>query len=66
MRELSPLQEERLKYQPKLPKVLQNGVNFVSLTKGEATESVANKEEVKALYSIIYKILLNVEKEDIC
>ena len=54
MRELSPLQEERLKYQPKLPKVLRNGVNFVTLTQGAATEAVANKEEVKALFPNCY------------
>ena len=54
MRKLSPLQEERLKYQPKLPKVLKNGVNYISLTKGAATEAVANKEEVKALFPNCY------------
>ena len=54
MRELSPLQIERLKYQPKLPKVLQNGVNFVSMSKGASTQSVANQSEVKALFPNCY------------
>ena len=54
MRKLSPLQEERLKYQPKLPKVLQNGVNFVSMETGANTQSVADQEEVKALFPNCY------------
>ena len=54
MRELSPLQQERLKYQPKLPKVLQNGVNYISVLTGSSTEAVANKEEVKALFPNCY------------
>lgn len=54
MRKLSPLQEERLKYQPKLPKVLQKGVNYISMSKGSATEAVANKDEVKALFPNCY------------
>ncbi len=54
MRELSPLQQERLKYQPKLPKVLQQGVNWVTMTQGASTEAVANKQEVKELFPNCY------------
>ena len=49
MTNLSPLQIERLKYQPKLPASLANGINHLVSQEGSATESVANQEEIKAL-----------------
>ena len=54
MKELSPLQIERLKYQPKLPSSLAQGINSLSVSEGSATESVANQEEIKALFKNTY------------
>ncbi len=54
MREISPLQKERLNYQPKLAGVLANGINNVKLSLGEATASVANQDEIKALFPHVY------------
>ena len=54
MRKISPLQEERLKYQPKLAGALANGINNIKLALGEATEAVGNKEEIKALFQNVY------------
>ena len=54
MKELSPLQIERLKYQPKLPSSLADGINNLSAVEGAATESVANQEEIKALFKNTY------------
>ena len=42
MRTLSPLQIERLKYQPKLPSSLAKGINSLELSEGAATQSVLN------------------------
>ena len=50
MTKLSPLQIERLKYQPKLPSSLQNGVNSLELVEGSATQSVRDQEQIKALF----------------
>ncbi len=54
MTNLSPLQIERLKYQPKLPASLANGINHLTSIEGSATESVANQEEIKALFKNTY------------
>ena len=54
MTKLSPLQIERLKYQPKLPQSLQNGVNSLRMVEGDATESVRDQEQIKALFSNTY------------
>jgi len=54
MKELSPLQIERLKYQPKLPSSLAEGINSLSAVEGAATQSVANQEEIKALFKNTY------------
>ncbi len=54
MTKLSPLQIERLKYQPKLPSSLQSGVNSLEMIEGAATESVANQAEIKNLFSNTY------------
>ena len=54
MTNLSPLQIERLKYQPKLPSSLANGINHLVSKEGSATESVANQDEIKALFKNTY------------
>jgi len=54
MTNLSPLQIERLKYQPKLPSSLSNGVNHLIMNEGAATEAVANKDEIKELFKNTY------------
>ncbi len=54
MTNLSPLQIERLKYQPKLPASLANGINHLVSQEGSATEAVANKEEIKELFKNTY------------
>ena len=54
MTKLSPLQIERLKYQPKLPSSLQNGVNSLELVEGSATESVRDQEQIKELFANTY------------
>ena len=54
MTNLSPLQIERLKYQPKLPSSLANGINHLISIEGNATQSVANQEEIKALFKNTY------------
>ncbi len=54
MTKLSPLQEERLKYQPKLPKSLSQGINSLEMSEGAATQSVRDQEQIKALFSNTY------------
>ena len=54
MTNLSPLQVERLKYQPKLPSSLASGINHLQSVEGSATESVANQDEIKALFKNTY------------
>ena len=54
MTKLSPLQIERLKYQPKRPSSLRSGVNFLELVEGSATESVRDQEQIKELFANTY------------
>ena len=54
MTNLSPLQVERLKYQPKLPSSLSEGINKLTYSEGSATESVANQAEIKELFKNTY------------
>ena len=54
MKTLSPLQQERLKYQPKLPKCLANGINLLEIEEGQATESVRDQEAIKKLFEKTY------------
>jgi len=51
---LSPLQVERLKYQPKLPQSLQAGIKRLDLVEGAATQSVRDQEEIKSLFPNCY------------
>lgn len=54
MEKLSPLQVERLKYQPKLPSSLSNGINSLELVEGSATQSVRDQEQISALFKNTY------------
>lgn len=54
MTKLSPLQIERLKYQPKLPASLQNGINSLEMIEGSATQSVADQQEIQNLFPNTY------------
>ena len=51
---ISPLQVERLKYQPKLPKMLRGGISTICVKEGEETQSVADQEKIKALFPNTY------------
>ena len=51
---LSPLQIERKKYQPKLPKALEVDLASIALELGDKTEAVADREEVKDLFPNTY------------
>ena len=54
MKELSPLQIERLKYQPKLPESLKAGINNLVCVEKEKTEAVKDKEQIKELFKNTY------------
>lgn len=54
MTDLSPLQKARYEYQPKLPKMLRNGIAEISVKEGEATQSVADQEKIQALFPNTY------------
>ena len=51
---ISPLQKERLKYVPKLPGMLRNGIADICVKEGEATQSAADQEKIKALFPNTY------------
>ena len=60
MTKKSALQKARASYQPKLPSALWGAVKAVE---GEATQSVANQEEIKALFPTTYGLpVLSFEK----
>ena len=54
MKTLSPLQIERLQYQPKLPQSLQAGIKSLDLVEGAATQSVRDQDEIKSLFPNCY------------
>ncbi len=54
MKELSSLQIERLKYQPKLPASLAGGINSLSFIEGNKTECVKDAEQIKELFANTY------------
>lgn len=61
--DISALQKERAKYQPKLPKSLQGGVPVV--VEGEKTKSIANQQEIEELFPGTYGMpLLRFEQGD--
>ncbi|MGN1398693.1 MAG: diphosphate--fructose-6-phosphate 1-phosphotransferase [Erysipelotrichaceae bacterium] len=51
---ITPLQQARLQYQPKLPGMLRNGINEISVLEGEETCSVADQEKIKELFPCTY------------
>ena len=54
MKTLSPLQIERLKYQPKLPASLALGINSLELVEGEATQSVRDQDQISNVLKNTY------------
>lgn len=54
MKTLSPLQQERLKYQPKLPESLKAGINKLICVEKEKTEAVKDKEQINELFAKTY------------
>jgi len=51
---LSPLQKVRYQYQPKLPGMLRGGISEICVKNGNATESVADQEKIRALFPNTY------------
>ena len=51
---ISPLQEARYAYVPKLPGMLRNGISEICVKEGAATGSVADQEKIKALFPMTY------------
>ena len=51
---LSPLQEARYLYQPKLPGMLRNGISEISVKLGDETSSVADQDKIKELFPNTY------------
>ena len=51
---ISPLQLARYQYEPKLPGMLRNGISEISVSNGNPTESVANQEQIRALFPNTY------------
>jgi len=54
--ELSPLQIERLKYQPKLPTSLRQGINKLEMVTGADTTAAADAEQIEQLFKHLRKI----------
>lgn len=54
MKDLSPLQIERLKYQPKLPSSLESGINSLELIQGEKTTAARDAEQIQELFNNTY------------
>ena len=52
--DLSPLQKARYEYNPKLPGMLRNGISEICVKEGEATQSVADQDKIKALFPNTY------------
>ena len=51
---LSPLQKARYEYTPKLPGMLRNGISEISVKEGNETASVADQDQIKALFPNTY------------
>ncbi len=51
---LSPLQQVRYQYAPKLPGMLRNGIAEISVKEGQVTQSVSDQEKIKALFPNTY------------
>lgn len=65
MRELSPLQQARLKFQPVLPSTLAAGITNLNLAEGKNTESVADQDQIQKLFPHTYgKPMITFEKAE--
>ena len=51
---ISPLQKARYDYSPKLPGMLRHGIADICVKEGEATQSVADQDKIKALFPNTY------------
>ena len=51
---LSPLQTARYEYSPKLPGMLRNGIADICVKEGSETQSVADQDQIKALFPNTY------------
>ena len=51
---LSPLKKARYEYSPKLPGMLRGGIAEICVKEGDATESVADQDKIKALFPNTY------------
>ena len=51
---ISPLQQARYLYNPKLPGMLRNGISQICVKDGKPTESVADREKIRALFPNTY------------
>lgn len=51
---ISPLQEARYKYEPKLPGMLRHGISSIKVKEGEPTQSVADQETIQKLFPNTY------------
>ena len=51
---ISPLQKARYEYTPKLPGMLRHGIADICVKEGEATQSVADQDKIKALFPNTY------------
>ncbi len=54
MIQISPLQESRYDYKPKLPEAIKGDVNKIKLELGNPTESVSDKKEIKEIFEKTY------------
>lgn len=54
MKNLSPLQIERLKYEPKLPLSLKEGINSLELVQGANTTAARDESQIKELFGNTY------------
>lgn len=54
MADLSPLQVERLKYEPKLPEALKQGINSLEMIQGENTKAIRDEEQIQELFKNTY------------
>ncbi len=50
----SPLQQARYEYTPKLPGMLRSGIAEIGVKEGQETSSVANQDQIKALFPNTY------------
>ena len=52
--DVSPLHKARYEYNPKLPGMLRHGIADICVSEGEATQSVADQDKIKALFPNTY------------